>query len=197
MLRPVGGDKEYFAVDKKQMKRLFIAIDLPDDVKTNLVGLGYGIPGARWVDEDQLHLTLRFIGEVEGGLFHDIAQGLSEVRQRPFFFSLQGLGHFPPRGQPRVLWVGVNCADSLLQLRAKIDAVLRTIDVPLEKRKYAPHITLARLKNAPHSRVANFIAGNNLYSSREIEVDSFHLYSSVLTSKGAIHTIERSYDLKG
>jgi 2'-5' RNA ligase len=179
------------------MARIFIALDLPEDVKIELAQLRYGIPGARWVDDDQLHLTISFVGEVDGGLLHDITEQLAGVHHRAFSFFLQGLGHFPPRGMPKILWVGVNCPDGLVQLRSKVDAVLRTLDVTLENRKFFPHITLARLKNAPRSRVANFIAGNNLYKSRTFEVDSFHLYSSVLTSKGAIHTLEQSYDLAG
>ena len=179
------------------MYRIFTAIDLPEDVKSDLSYLSYGIPGVRWVVDDQLHLTVRFIGEVEGDLFDDICDQLSCIRLEPFSFTLQSLGHFPPRGMPKVLWVGVNGTDGLLQLRTKVDSVLRRLDVSLESRKYSPHITLARLKKVPRSRLANFIAANNLYKSREVEVTSFQLYSSVLTSKGAIHALEQSYDLAG
>jgi len=89
------------------MPRLFIAVDLPDTIKKNLEAMFFGIPGARWVTHDQLHLTVRFIGEVEGTLFHDIKSALEEVSIAPFDLQLKGVGHFPPRGAPRVIWIGL------------------------------------------------------------------------------------------
>lgn len=177
------------------MYRLFVAISLPEDVKDEIQSLSYGLPGARWLDSDQTHLTLRFIGEVDGGRFGEIKETLAEVSFDPFSLSLQGVGHFPPRGMPRVLWVGVKAPDELAGIKSRIDSALRRTGVELEKRKFSPHITIARLKNTPKSRVAGFIAAHNLYQSREFEVDQYHLYSSVLTPKGAIHTLEVSYGL--
>lgn len=177
------------------MPRLFVAIDPPDNIKKNLETMFFGIQGARWVPLDQLHLTTRFIGEVDGSMFLDIKQVLEEARIPPFDIRLKGVGHFPPRGKPRVIWVGLDNSDPLQMLRKKIDSALMKIGVEPEGRKYSPHITLARLKNTPLQKVTNFLAGNGLFSQDPFEVTEFVLYSSTLTRKGAIHTVEKMYSL--
>ena len=178
------------------MPRLFIAVDLPDTIKENLEAMFFGIPGARWVPPDQIHLTVRFIGDVEGAVFHDIINSLEEVTSRPFPLQLKGMGHFPPRGAPRVIWVGIEKNEPLLLLRKKIDGALLKIGVEPENRKFSPHITLARLKNSPLHKIGNFLAGNNMFSQEPFQVEDFRLYSSVLTPKGAIHKVERIYPLE-
>jgi len=177
------------------MPRLFIAVDLPDTIKENLETMFFGIPGARWVALDQLHLTVRFIGDVDGTLFHDIINILEEVNIPPFDLQLKGVGHFPPRGAPRVLWVGLDKSGLLQLLRNKIDTTLLKIGLKHEKRKFSPHITLARLKNTHLQKVANFLSGNGLFSQEPFQVDDFKLYSSTLNRKGAIHRVERVYPL--
>ncbi len=176
--------------------RLFVAIDFPEPIKNELNGISYGLPGARWVPQDQLHLTVRFIGEVDGGLFHDIRSELEQVKADGFPLTLKGLGHFPPRKNPRVLWVGMEKSEPLLALRKKIDGALAGCGITPEKRKFSPHITLARLKKTPINRVTQFLAGNALFSLPEFPVTRFYLYSSVLTPKGAVHTVEAEYELK-
>lgn len=173
--------------------RLFVAVDLPEAIKNELSAICFGVPGARWVPLDQLHLTVRFIGEVDGGLFDDIRSGLDQVEADEFSLTLKGLGHFPPRKDPRVLWVGLEKNDSLCALRKKVDGVLAGCGLAPEKRKFSPHITLARLKKTPLSRVTQFLAGNALFSLPEFSVSRFYLYSSVLTSKGAVHAVEAEY----
>ena len=177
------------------MPRLFIAVDLPDAIKKNLESMFFGIPGARWVALDQLHLTVRFIGDVDGSLFLDIKNALVETSISPFNIQLKGVGHFPPRGAPRVIWVGIEKSEPLQLLRKKIDGTLLKIGVKPEKRKFSPHITLARLKNTPPQKVANFLSGNGLFSQEPFQIDDFKLYSSTLTPKGAIHKVERVYPL--
>lgn len=178
------------------MIRLFVAIDLPDSVARRLVKICSGIPAARWVKQEQMHLTLRFIGEVDGGVFQDICETLAGVHAPPFTLQLDGLGCFPPRGRPRVLWAGLASCPELQHLQKKIESVLvRKADLQREKRKYSPHITLARLNNAPPSRVGRFLEEYGLFLSEPFIVDRFHLYSSVLGKNGAIHTVEESYPL--
>ena len=177
------------------MYRLFIAVDLPETQRKNLEAMFFGIPGARWVASDQLHLTVRFIGEVDGALFLDIKNTLAEVSISPFDLQLKGVGHFPPRGAPRVIWVGLEKSEALQRLRKKIDTALFKFGVEPEGRKFSPHITLARLKNTPPQKVANFLSGNGLFSQEPFQVADFKLYSSTLTPKGAIHTVEREYSL--
>ena len=177
------------------MPRLFIAVDLPEIIKENLASMSFGIPGAKWVPPDQLHLTVRFIGEVDGGLFRDIKNILDEVNLAPFSLQLKGVGYFPPRGAPRVLWVGLEKSDPLQLLRKKLDSALLRVRVEPEGRKFSPHITLARLKNSPIQKIANFLAGNGLFHQEPFQVEDFKLYSSILSPKGAFHKVERIYSL--
>ena len=175
--------------------RLFVAIDLPDNVKEQVAGLCCGLPGARWVNPEQLHLTLRFIGEVDGGMFRDIRETLDEVQSDPFTLQLDGVGFFPPRGKPRVVWVGLRQSVDLSQLRNRIESRLVALGLEPETRKFSPHITLARLKNTPAFKVGRFLETHNLFLSTPFAIDEFFLYSSRLGRNGAIHRIEAGYPL--
>ena len=178
------------------MHRLFVAIDFPNEIKQGLSSLCYGLPGAKWVDTDQVHLTLRFIGEVDGGIFRDIRASLEEVHSECFLLRVKGVGCFPPRKVPRVLWAGLEKSNEMEQLKKRIDSQLHRIGIEPEKRKFSPHVTLARFKTKPSlNRVGDFLAGNALFSLPEFPVSEFHLYSSVLTQKGATHHVEASYPL--
>ena len=177
--------------------RLFVAIDLPDSVKEQVAGLCCGLPGARWVNPEQLHLTLRFIGEVDGGMFRDIRETLDEVQSDPFTLQLDGVGFFPPRGKPRVVWVGLRQSVDLSQLRNRIESRLVALGLEPETRKSSPHITLARLKNTPASKVGRFLETHNLFLSTSFAIDEFFLYSSRFGRNGAIHRIEAGYPLTG
>ena len=177
------------------MPRLFIAVDLPAEIKNNLEKMSFGIPGAKWIDPQQIHLTVRFIGEVDGTTFLDIKTALEQVSLKPFSLALKGVGHFPPRGKPRVLWVGIEQSQPLQSLKGRIDKILATVGLQPEGRKFSAHITLARLKNSPIHMVANFLAGNGLFSQEPFEIKDFKLYSSTLTPKGAIHKVEKVYPL--
>jgi 2'-5' RNA ligase len=177
------------------MPRLFVAIDFPDPVREHLALLCFGLPDARWVPREQLHLTLRFIGDVEGSRFLDMREALHAVRFSPFEMRLKGLGHFPPRGKPHVLWAGVEKNGPLEALHGKVEGVVVRSGLPPEARNFAPHVTLARLKGTPPRRVADYLTEHALFTAGPFPVDSFHLYSSVLTPKGAHHTLEASYPL--
>lgn len=177
------------------MYRLFIAIDLPAEVREELGRMCCGLPGARWVDEGQIHLTLRFIGEVDGGRFREIVDGLAAVDSAPFPLALKGIGHFPPRGAPRVVWVGVERSEPLVRLRKRVERALEMVGVERERRKFSPHITLARLKGTPASRVGRYMEDFGLFRTEPFGVDSFALYSSTLSRKGAVHRVEAEYPL--
>jgi len=175
--------------------RLFVAIDLPESVKERLALLCCGLPGARWVDPDQIHLTLRFIGEVDGGLFRDIRDVLAATEGECFSLQLSGIGFFPPRGKPRVIWAGLQKNESLLKLRNRMESQLVDLGLEPEGRKFSPHITLARLKNTPTIRIVHFLEAHSHFRSDPFFVENFHLYSSILGRKGAVHRIEVSYPL--
>ncbi len=177
------------------MLRLFVAIDIPEDIRTLVCGMGATIPGARAVPTEQLHLTLKFLGDMESSMLRDIRQALAEIDHELFSMSLQTVGHFPPRGMPRVLWVGINPVRETVALRNKVEKALSDIGIEREKRKFSPHVTLARLKDSPINRVSQFLAGNALFETPAFRIDEFQLYSSTLTPQGAIHTIQDRFPL--
>jgi 2'-5' RNA ligase len=177
------------------MIRLFIAIAIPASIKAELAGLGRSLPGARPVPVEQMHLTLKFIGEVEDSMFLDVRGALSEISRPQFALWLHGIGTFPPRGNPRILWAGVQPTGDLLALRQAIEKKLAEIGIPREKQKYSPHLTLARLNNSPLHRLQQVLAGNAFLRTSEFAVAAFSLFKSQLTRNGAIHTLVNSYAL--
>ena len=178
------------------MKRLFIAIDLPGEIQALIHSICYGLEGARWVRPGQIHLTMRFIGDADGILHRHICEVLDDVAQDPFDLKIKGIGHFPPRRKPKVLWLGAEPLDKLSALRNKIESALQKTSLEPEHRKFSPHITIARFKDSPPiKKVAGFMALHSLFKSPAFKVDSFHLYSSILSPKGAIHQIEHTYSL--
>jgi RNA 2',3'-cyclic 3'-phosphodiesterase len=176
--------------------RLFVALDLPDSVKRSLEPLARGLGDVRWSTPDQQHLTVRFIGEIGNGAVHDVIEALAAVPSAPFELTLKGLGHFPPRGDPRVLWVGVEKSAELVRLKRRIDRALEEVGMPPESRKFTPHVTLARIR-APLSptRLGTYLMRHSLYRSAPFHISSFHLYSSWLRADGAEHQIEASYEV--
>jgi 2'-5' RNA ligase len=176
--------------------RLFVALDLPAPVKRSLEPLAKGLGDVRWATPDQQHLTLRFIGEVGNGAMHDVVEALATVPATPFELTLKGLGHFPPRGEPRVLWVGVEKSAELASLKRRIDRALGDAGFPPESRKFAPHVTLARIRDPlSPTRLGTYLMRHNLYRSQPFPISSFHLYSSWLRADGAEHQLEASYEL--
>lgn len=177
------------------MPRLFVAIDFPEAVNQRLAALCSSLPGARWLPPEQFHLTLRFIGEVESGTFADIADGLWEVACPPFSLRLRGVGHFPTRGQPRVLWVAIDAGDGLTRLHGQIESRLRSLGLDPEGRRFTPHVTLARLKGTRVNRLRDYLAFNDGFVTQTIPITCFRLYSSILGAKAAIHRVEANYPL--
>ena len=176
-------------------KRLFVAIDPPQPIRDHLAMLCCGLPGARWTPPEQFHLTLSFIGEVDGSTFLDIREALADVTVPQFSLQLQGVGFFPPRGQPRVIWAGVEKSEPLHLLQRKITTRLFHLGLELENRKFIPHTTLARLQQTPAGKVGKYLQENGLFRSRPFTVAQFALYSSVLGRSGASHLIEQRYPL--
>lgn len=181
--------------------RLFIALELPDAVKDQLVDLRGPIPGAAWVGRSAFHLTLRFVGDgIAESEMITLRDGLSAVDGAPFTLSLRGAGRFPPgdRRPPRVLWVGISAPPALLTLQAAVERAVVGAGFPPEDRPFSPHLTLARLKN-PESgaAVAAFIQQQAAFRSDPIAIDAFHLIASTLTPTGARYQTLRSYALTG
>lgn len=178
------------------MPRLFIAADLPAPLKATFSGLSGELPLARWVSPEQLHLTLRFIGEVDQGTLSAISSALSRIRFAPFQLTLRGVGHFPPGKRLRVLWVGLDPCPALMQLQLELELALQETGIPAEGRRFSPHLTLARLKETLPAAVSAFEIRHNDLACPPFEVGEFILYSSLLTAKGAIHSKEAVYSCR-
>ena len=177
--------------------RLFVAIALPEDLRSRLSDLCAGLPGARWVAPQNLHLTLRFIGEVDGHEAEEIDAALSGIASQRFALSLSGVGQFGDRRNLRAVWVGVERNELLLRLQAKVEQALQRAGLPPEKRKFKPHITLARFKSHPGTRLEGYFAEHAVFRAPPFEVASFTLFSSYLAQEGAIYTAEAVYPLDG
>ena len=174
--------------------RLFVAVDMPESVQERLGVIACGLPGARWVPPEQLHLTLHFIGEVDGGMMRIIQKALDRISSPALQLCLRGVGVFPLRGKsPHTLWIGVEKTEGLLALHRQIGSALLAAGCELEQRKYAPHLTLARLKNTPAKRLNEFIGLHMPLVLPAVPVNRFCLYSSVLGPNGAKHYVEQEY----
>lgn len=174
--------------------RLFVALAIPDEVAASLWLLQGGVPGARWQKREQLHLTLRFIGEVEGHEAAALDEALGLIEVPPFDVHLKGVGSFGGK-TPRDLWAGADSSETLLHLQKKIESVCQRLGLAPDGRKFTPHVTLARLKSAPYAAVGDWLVQHSLYASSVFSVDCFCLYSSMLTSDGSIYRIEKEYPL--
>ncbi len=179
------------------MLRLFVAIGLPESVQDELAGLERGIPGARWVPSDNLHLTLRFIGEVNEGLAEDAAAALAHVRAPAFEMTLAGVGHFGPLQKAHSVWAGIDPCPPLIRLRDNVESALVRAGFPPEGRKFKPHVTLARIRGETGHHLANFLAEHNTFRHGPVTVSSFSLFVSHRSRNGPIYEAAETYRLAG
>jgi 2'-5' RNA ligase len=177
------------------MLRLFVGIPFPPELKLRLSQLCAGVPGAKWVDPGNFHLTLRFIGEVGEDLAADIDAALSRLRARPFVLQLAGTGVFGNGGTARSLWVGVERNLPLAALRDKIEQALVRAGLPPEPRKFSPHVTLARLKHPASDRIAAFLAAWAQFRAEPLVVEGFSLIASLHTKAGSVYEDQADYRL--
>ncbi|SLN12221.1 RNA 2',3'-cyclic phosphodiesterase [Oceanibacterium hippocampi] len=177
------------------MDRLFVALPLPETVADACVRLSTGLQGASWMRPGNHHLTLRFIGEVDGATARNVADALADVNAAPFTLALRDIGVFGERRKARVLWAGVTDSPPLLALQARIERVLVQLGLEPERRKYAPHVTLARLKAPAPARLVRYLEDHAGFMTTAWTVDCFQLYSSFLAHEGAIHRVEAEYPL--
>jgi 2'-5' RNA ligase len=175
--------------------RLFVGLDFPWNLKQRLAGLATGIPGARWVPAENLHLTLRFIGETPAYYAEEIDHALESVQVRAFPLALAGIGLFQKGGKPTTLWVGVERSEPLDHLQAKVETALQRIGLEPERRRFSPHVTLARLDSAPEAKLAAFVQAHNLFRADPVIVEHFTLFSSRLGKEQTVYTPEVEYAL--
>ncbi len=175
------------------MLRLFVGIALPPEQKLALSLIAAGLPGAKWVDPGNYHLTLRFIGEVGESLAADADAALAGIRARRFTLALAGVGHFGTR----MLWAGIDKNPDLMQLQAKIETALIHAGLEPEGRRYTPHVSLARLNGAPNPKLTAYLAAHALFRAEPFAVDRFALVASYLTKAGPIYEDQAEYELGG
>lgn len=179
------------------MIRLFVALPIPEQYRAPLGMLKGGVPGARWVSPENLHLTLRFIGNTDGRTYTDVMDALAGVRAPAFDLSLKGIGFFGERGRVDSLWVGIAKGEALMRLHDKIETALQRVGLEAEHRRFMPHVTLARLKSAPGARVADWLMVNAGFTLPSWRVSEFSLLSSYLGGEGAIYQVEAAFPLGG
>ena len=178
--------------------RLFVGIEFPWELRSRLAGLsGKGIPGARWIPAENYHLTLRFIGEIPAWRAEEIHSALAELRAPGFGLTVSGLGTFQKGDRATTLFASVERSNELGHLRNKIESALQRAGLEPERRRFSPHVTLARLDNVPETKLVQFVQANNLFRAPPFVVEQFTLFSSQLGKEQAVYTAEAEYPLIG
>lgn len=177
------------------MHRLFVAIRPPEDIRDLLVDAMDNSPDFRWQDDEQLHLTLRFIGEVDRPVADDLADGLSRIHAEKFELRIDDVGRFEQRNSG-ALWAGVEPKEPVAALAAKVERVCHKIGLEPERRAFHAHITLARWKGRRTREVAGFLESNRGLKSQPFEVAEFTLFESRLSRHGAHYEAVGTYSLR-
>ena len=182
----------------KGTRRLFVALLPTDPVRSALDSLATGPSAVRWTDPNDLHLTLRFIGNAAPGTEPAIVEALETVQVARFFLDVGEVGQFPPRGRPSVLWAGIGRGHPLLhQLRQQVDDYLLALALPLELGSFVPHLTLGRCRNAPPVAIAHWLKRHRNFAGPIWPVDAFHLMASETLHPGRRYRSLRRFPLLG
>lgn len=177
--------------------RLFVAIELPEFVKESLGRLRTPLPGFHWTDDDKFHLTVKFVGEVDAGLLEPIRAALAPLRTEPFVLPVAGVGAFPQRGRPQVVWAGVERGHPrLFALQHRVENALYAIGIEPDLRLYHPHLTLARTSQAAEGAVRHFVKLHRGYEGPAFRVNGFSLLSSHPSSAGHWYRREFAWDFR-
>jgi len=177
------------------MHRLFVAIRPPENIRDLLIDAMDDSPDFRWQDDEQLHLTLRFIGEVDRPVADDLAAGLSRIQSEAFELRVAGVGRFEQRSSG-ALWAGVEPKTAVAALAAKVERVCQQVGLEPERRAFFPHITLARWKGRRSREVADFLERNRALRSDPFPVNQFTLFESRLSRHGAHYEAAATYSLR-
>lgn len=176
------------------MPRLFAALEIPRDAVLSLSLLRGGLPGARWIDVENYHLTLRFIGDVEGHVADEIASAFDRIHRPPFELSLNGIGTFGTK-KPHSLWAGVPASPEMRALHDEIERICQRLGLPPDARKFTPHVTLARLKNPHLPDVVTYLTNHGGFSTLPFQVPRFVLMSSRDSVGGGPYIVEGEWAL--
>jgi 2'-5' RNA ligase len=176
------------------MPRLFAGLEIPPDIGQALSSLRGGLPGARWIDPANYHVTLRFIGDIDERTAHEIASALALVRRRPVDVTVRELSSFGGR-KPRAVVALVAPSQALLDLQAEIERQVRRAGIEPEGRKFTPHVTLARLREATSRDVADYLAVRGYFPAQIFTASRFVLFSSRASVGGGPYVVEDTYAL--
>ena len=181
------------------MHRLFVALTPPPVVRDALIDTMEGVEGARWQSDEQLHLTLRWVGEVDPHTADDLAEALEDVRGEPFELAIRGVGHFDTRSvhgaRAKAVWAAVAPSPALDQLQRRVERACRSAGLPPETRKFLPHITLARL-NASSAPVGEWMQAHGALRLDGWRAERFTLYESFLSDAGSDYVPVVEYPLR-
>ena len=173
------------------MKRLFVSIELPDSVTSRLAELDPHIRGVRWLEPPQMHLTLAFLGDIDAETQEIFSEKLRAISWKPFFLPLAGLGTFPTKGWPKIVWIGVGTGHPhLFQLHKRVQEALLAAGLEPDLRSFHPHVTLARCRDVSPQTIRPFLKAHADFDAGLIHVESFVLNSSQLTPAGSVYTTE-------
>ena len=175
------------------MPRLFTALEIPSEIGQSMAQLRGGLPGARWIDPENYHLTLRFIGDIDDALAEEIADLLCQVARRTFALRIDGLDSFGGN-RPRVVVAAVPPVAELVELQAEHERIMQRVGLQPE-RKYRPHVTLARLRDTSSRQVADFLSLRQPFRSPLFSVSRFVLFSSRASVGGGPYVVEAEYPL--
>jgi 2'-5' RNA ligase len=176
------------------MPRLFTGLEIPPDIGQSLAMLRGGLPGARWIDPKNYHLTLRFIGDVDDAIAHEVASLLDRIKRRSFVLRLDGLSSFGGR-KPRAIVAAAAASPTLLEIQAEQERMMQRIGLQPEGRKYSPHVTLARLRDCSSHQVADYLSARGHFRTVPFPVSRFVLFSSRASTGGGPYVVEASYPL--
>src|SRR5438477_8502466 len=172
-------------------QRLFIAIDLPDQIAEALAALDPHYRGLIFLPPQQIHLTLAFFAAVEPPTADVLKEKLAAISLKAFFLPVTGLGTFSKKGVPHILWIGVGHAHPhLFQLHKRVNEAALACILPVEERAWTPHFTIARARGISPALMKSFLSKYRDYDAGMIHVEEFHLYSSKLSVAGPIHKVE-------
>jgi len=177
------------------MPRLFTGLEIPTELGEALSLLRGGLPGARWISPENYHLTLRFIGDVDDDVAHEVASVLGRVRRSGFELRVEGLSSFGGR-KPRAVVAAVAPQPAVMELQAEQERLMQRVGLEPEGRKYTPHVTLARLRDSSSWEVAEYLSARAAFRSSPFPVSRFVLFSSRNSVGGGPYVVEASYPLK-
>lgn len=177
------------------MPRLFSGIEIPPDIAQRLVQVRAALTGARWIDPENFHMTLRFAGDVDNVTARNFMQALGEIAGVPFELKLTGLGSFGGR-KPRGIFAELAPCDALETLQRAHERAARAAGLPPEPRNFKPHVTLARLRGSRASAVADYLEQQGGFTSEPFEVSRFVLYSARASVGGGPYVVEAAYPLE-